>query len=66
MKKVFKTAWKWVNLEVCQVGHSPGGDSIHSANSSNKILAVWELGLTDLLSMRAGLAKALVASAGGT
>lgn len=37
MKEVFKGAWRWVILEVCQVGHSPGGDSGCSANSFKEI-----------------------------
>ena len=63
MKGVLKTAWKWVILEVCQVGHSPGRDSSHSTNSAKEILAVWALGLTSWLSVRVGLSKALLTSA---
>lgn len=51
---------------MCEAGHPPGGDSSHSADSSKEILDVWELDLTERLSMRGGPSKALDTCTDGT
>ena len=49
MKEVFKTAWKWVKLGTHQ--------EVTPVTQQIPLKRFWELGLTDWLSMRAGLQK---------